>query len=73
MIDKINATEQALIIRRCPEKDANADLKVWSVTADGTGTNIRTIELLGCNVSGRYENIKSSFAHPITGKKYIPY
>ena len=41
-------------------------LKVWSVTADGTATNIRIFELLGCKLSGTYDEICTSFNYPTT-------
>ncbi len=63
----MNAKDQATLVKKkCLEKAANASLKVWSVTADGTAVNINTFEILGCQFSGNYESIKSSFENPKT-------
>jgi hypothetical protein len=40
LADKMNAKDQATLVKKCLEKAANANLKVWSVTADGTAVNI---------------------------------
>ena len=66
LTDKMNAKDQATLVKKCLEKAANASLKVWSVTADGTAVNINTFEILGCQFSGNYESIKSSFENPAT-------
>ncbi len=55
-------------MKKCLERAANASLKVWSVTADGTAVNINTFEILSCQFSGNYESIKSSFENPKTKK-----
>ncbi len=62
----MNAKDQATLVKKCLKKAANASLKVWSVTADGTAVNINTFEILGCQFSGNYESIKSSFENPKT-------
>jgi hypothetical protein len=66
LADKMNAKDQATLVNKYLEKAANANLKVWSVTADGTAVNISTFETLGCKFSGNYESIKSSFKNPTT-------
>jgi hypothetical protein len=64
----MNANDQATLVNKCLEKAANANLKVWSVTADGTAVNISTFEILGCQFSGNYESMKTSFKNPITNE-----
>ena len=64
--DKINAKDQATLVEKCLEKAENANLKVWSVTADGTAVNISTFKIVGCKFSVDYESIKSSFKNPKT-------
>ena len=58
-----------LLILKSLEKAANAGLKVWSVTADGTAVNLMTFELLGCKFAGTYDEFKTSFTHPSTGEE----
>ena len=64
----MNANDQATLVNKCLEKAANANLKVWSVTADGTAINISTFEILGCQFSGNYESMKISFKNPKTNE-----
>jgi hypothetical protein len=48
---------------------AEADLKVWSVTADGTAVNLVTFDLLGCKFVEKYDDMVTSFKHPTTGEE----
>ena len=69
LVDKITAKDQAKLILKSLEKAANAGLKVWLVTADGTAVNLKTFELLGCKFAGTYDEFKTSFTHPSTGEE----
>ena len=68
LTDKITAKDQANLVLKALELAAKADLKVWSVTADGTAVNLTTFETLGCDFSGTYNDMKTSFSHPTTGE-----
>ena len=68
LIDKITAKDQANLVLKALELAAKADLKVWSLTADGTAVNLKTFETLGCDFSGTYTERKTSFSHPTTGE-----
>ena len=68
LIDKITAKDQANLVLKALELAAKADLKVWSVTADGSAVNLKTFETLGCDFSGTYTEMKTSFSHPTTGE-----
>jgi hypothetical protein len=68
LVDKISAKDQAMLVSKSLEMAAKAGLKVWSVTADGTAVNLRTFEILGCKLSGTYDEMKTSFKHPKTGE-----
>ena len=47
---------------------ADAGLKVWSVTADGTSVDLSTFELLGCQFGTTYDTFQTKFQHPTTGE-----
>ena len=64
--DKTNAEIQSKLISKALVLAAEAGLKVWSVTADGTAVNLRTFELLGCKFIANYDEMVTSFKHPIT-------
>ena len=66
LADKMNAKDQATLVKRCFEGAARADLKVWTVTTDGTAVNFSTFEILVCKFFGNYESIISSFKNPKT-------
>ena len=51
------------------ELAAEAGLKVWCVTADGTAVNIKTFELLGCKFVANYDDMVTSFKHPTTSEE----
>ena len=50
---------------------ADAGLKVWSVTADGTSVNLSTFELLECQFGTTYDTFQTKFQHPTTGEDVI--
>ena len=68
LINKLSAETQAKLVTKALEMAATAGLKVWSVTGDGTAVNLRTFQLLGCNFSGSYDEMVTSFKHPTTGE-----
>ena len=68
-MDKINAKDQASLVKKSLEKAAEVGLKVWSVTADGTAANLKTFEILGFNFCGTYNDMKKTFTHPTTGEE----
>ena len=62
--DKMNAKTQAQLVRLALEKAADAGLRVWSITADGTCVNISTFTQLGCIFSATYDSMVTTFKHP---------
>ena len=62
--DKMNAKTQAQLVRLALEKAADAGLRVWSITADGTCVNISTFAQLGCIFSTTYDSMVTTFKHP---------
>lgn len=50
------------------EMAAEAGLKVWSITADGTSVNLSTFRQLGCQFGTTYDAIDPKFKHPTTGE-----
>ena len=73
LIDKITAKDQANLVLKALELAAKADLKVWSVTADGTAVNLKTFETLGCDFSGTYTEMKHLLVIPQQVKMCIPF
>ena len=66
----MNAKTQAQLVRMALEKAADAGLRVWSITADGTSVNISTFTQLGC-IFGTYvrlygDHVQASIHHEIT-------
>ena len=47
---------------------ADAGLKVWSVTADGTSVNLSTFEQLRCQFDTTYDTFQTKLQHPTTGE-----
>ena len=64
LTDKISSTHQTQLIKMALEMAAEAGLKVWSVTADGTAVNLSTFQQLGCKFGSSYDTIISKFKHP---------
>ena len=67
--NKTNAEIQSKLVSKALELAAEAGLKVWSVTADGTAVNIKTFELLGCKFVANYDDMVTSFKHPTTSEE----
>jgi hypothetical protein len=64
LCDKMSATTQAQLIRMALVKAADAGLRVWTITADGTSVNISTFRQLGCIFGTTYESTTTKFKHP---------
>ena len=60
----MNAKTQAQLVRMALEKAADAGLRVWSITADGTSVNISTFTQLGCIFGTTYDSMVTMFKHP---------
>ena len=59
---------QTQLIKTALIKAAEAGLKVWSITADGTSVNMSTFEQLRCKFGSTYETFKTKFPHPSTAE-----
>ena len=68
LTDKIASLTQTQLIKMALIKAAEAGLKVWSITADGTSVNLSTFEQLGCQFGSTYNTFKTKFPHPTTGE-----
>jgi hypothetical protein len=68
LTDKISSTHQAQLINMALEMAAEAGLKVWSITADGTSVNLSTFRQLGCQFGTTYDTIDPKFKHPTTAE-----
>lgn len=65
LVDAINATVQAQLVKTALVMAQESGIKVWSVTCDGTKVNYSTMTLLGCNLNTtNYCDLKITFKHP---------
>ena len=60
----MSANSQAQLVKLALEKAAEAGLRVWSITADGTSVNLSTFRQLGCIFGTTYETMVTKFKHP---------
>ena len=60
----MSANAQAQLVKLAVTKTAEAGLRVWSVTADGTSVNLSTFRQLGCTFGTTYEAMITKFKHP---------
>ena len=67
--NETNAEIQSKLVSKALELAAEAGLKIWSMTADGTAVNLATFELLGCKFVANYDDMVTSFKHPTTGEE----
>ena len=65
LADKMNAKTQAQLVRMALEKAADAGLRVWSITADGTSVNISTFAQLVCIFGTTYDSMVTMFKRPL--------
>ncbi|KAI5716664.1 hypothetical protein M8J76_010347 [Diaphorina citri] len=59
--NKTSAHVQASLIKLTVHLSKQAGLKVHGVTFDGTSTNIATLNSLGCNFYGQFDELKTEF------------
>lgn len=64
LTNKTTGITQAKLVRLALEKAADAGLRVWSITADGTSVNLCTFEQLGCIFGTKYDSMITKFKHP---------
>jgi hypothetical protein len=60
----MNAKTLAQLVRMALEKAADAGLRVWSITADGTSVNISTFTQVDCIFGTTYDSMVTMFKHP---------
>ena len=61
----MNVKTQAPLVRMALEKGADAGVRVWSITADGTSVSISTFTQLGCIFGTTYDSMVTMFKHPL--------
>ena len=64
LADKMSAKTQAQLVRIALEMAAEAGLRVWSITTDGTTVNISMFRELGGNFTTSYDSMVTKFKHP---------
>ena len=60
----MSSKTQAKLVQLALEKAAKADLRVWSVTADGTSVNTGMFTEIGCNFTASFDSMLTKFKHP---------
>jgi hypothetical protein len=64
LADKMSSRTQAKLVRTALGMAAEAGLRVWSVTTDGTIVNISMFRELGCNFTTSLQTMITKFKHP---------
>ena len=64
LADKMSSKTQAKLVRTALGMAAEAGLRVWSVTTDGTSVNISMFRELGCNFTTSLQTMITKFKHP---------
>ncbi len=64
LADKMSSRTQAKLVRTALGMAAEAGLRVWSVTTDGTSVNISMFRELGCNFTTSLQTMITKFKHP---------
>ena len=64
LTNKSNSDTQAQLINLCLSLAADHGLRIWSVTCDGTSTNISSLKALGCIFTDDFFSMNVKFKHP---------
>ena len=70
LANKMSSKTQAQLVRIALNMAAEAGLRVWSVTTDGTTVNISMFRELGCNFTTSFNSMVTKFKHP-TANYYV--
>ena len=71
LADKMSAQTQAELVKIALKMAAEAGLRVWTITADGTTVNVSMFKELGCEFGTEYDSFTTKFKHP--SKEYFVY
>ena len=64
LTNKCNSEIQTSRLKNCFSLAAVHGLRVWSVTCDGTSTNLTMLKTLGCKFTNSFETMVTKFKHP---------
>ena len=64
LADKMSSQTQAELVKIALKMAAEAGLRVWSITADGTKVNLSMFKELGCEFGTLYDSFVTKFKHP---------
>ena len=64
LTNKCNSEIQTSLLKNCLSLAADHGLRVWSVTCDGTSTNVTMLKSLGCKFTNSFETMVTKFKHP---------
>ena len=64
LANKMSAKMQAHLVKAALKMSAEAGLRVWSVTTDGTAVNMSMFQELGCQFTTSLETMVTKFQHP---------
>ena len=63
-VGKCNSEIQTSLLKNCLSLATVHGLRVWSVTCDGTSTNLTMLKSLGCKFTNSFETMVTKFKHP---------
>lgn len=69
LIDGLNANERANLIKKALSLASESNVRIVSLTFDGTSTNLATVKVLGAKIE--IHNLKPYFDHPTSGNKVV--
>ena len=64
LADKMSSQTQAELVKTALTMAAEAGLRIWAITADGTKVNIGMFKELGCEFGTSYDSFVTKFKHP---------
>ena len=64
LTNKCNSEIQTSLLKNCLSLAADHGLRVWSVTCDGTSTNLTMLKSLDCKFTNSFETMVTEFKHP---------
>ena len=64
LTNKSNSEIQTSLLKNCLSLAADHGLRIWSVTCDGTSTNLTMLKSLGCKFTNSFETMVTKCIHP---------
>ena len=65
LTNNCNSEIQGSLFKNCLSLAADHGLRVWSITCDGTSTNLTILKSLGCKFTNSIKTMVTKFKHPV--------